>query len=194
MTAVTAGVTGPPRRSFWRRSMNSRTAYTFMLPALLVMAIITFYPLVFQVWMSFTDYGLKNLKPTAPPPNYVGFDNYIQILDNNIVLPNFDFLRILTFNLFWAFSNVVIHVILGVAIAICSTSRGSGSGPSTGPSTSCRSSFRRSLWRRSGGTCSTRSTGPSTSSSTAPSVCCSSCRRSRWTGSRSPTRSSPLAR
>jgi arabinogalactan oligomer/maltooligosaccharide transport system permease protein len=118
MTAVTAGIAGPPRRSFWRRSMNTRTAYAFMLPALLVMIVITFYPLVFQVWMSFTDYGLKNLKPTAPAPNYVGIDNYIRILNNNIVIPNFDFLRILTFNLFWAFTNVVIHVILGVAIAI----------------------------------------------------------------------------
>ncbi len=118
MTAATAGVAGPPRRSFWRRSLNARTAYTFMLPALLVMAVITFYPLVFQIWMSFTDYGLRNLKATSPAPNYVGIDNYVRILGNNIVIPNFDFLRVLTFNLFWAFTNVIIHVILGVAIAL----------------------------------------------------------------------------
>ena len=118
MTAATAGVAGPPRRSLWRRSVNTRTAYLFLLPALLVMLVITFYPLVYQVWMSFTDYGLKNLKSTAPPPNYVGFDNYIRILNNDIVIPNFDFLRILTFNLFWAFTNVIIHVVLGVAIAL----------------------------------------------------------------------------
>ncbi len=118
MTAATAGVAGPPRRSFWRRSLNARTAYTFMLPALLVMAVITFYPLVYQIWMSFTDYGLRNLKATSPAPNYVGINNYIRILDNNIVIPNFDFLRVLTFNLFWAFTNVIIHVVLGVAIAL----------------------------------------------------------------------------
>ena len=118
MTAASAGASGPPRRSFWRRTVNTRTAYAFLFPALLVMAVITFYPLVFQVWMSFTDYGLKNLKATSPAPNYVGFDNYIRILNNNIVIPNFDFLRILTFNLVWAFVNVVIHVILGVAIAL----------------------------------------------------------------------------
>jgi arabinogalactan oligomer / maltooligosaccharide transport system permease protein len=107
-----------PRASWWRRTGGNRTAYLFLAPALLVMAIITFYPLVFQVWLSFTDYGLRNLRVNSPAPNYVGVDNYLRILDNNIVLPNFDFIRILVFNLFWAFSNVVLHVVLGVAIAL----------------------------------------------------------------------------
>ncbi len=106
------------RPSLWRRSRDTRTAYLFLLPALLVMAVITFYPLVFQIYMSFTDYGLKNLSAKAPPPNVIGFQNYARILDNNIVIPNFDFLRILVFNLWWAFSNVAIHVVLGVAIAL----------------------------------------------------------------------------
>jgi arabinogalactan oligomer/maltooligosaccharide transport system permease protein len=117
MTGIVATSATPPP-SLWRQSQNARTAYLFILPALLVMLIITFYPLVFQVWMSFTNYGLTNLRSTAPPPDYVGADNYVRILQNNIVLPNFDFVRILVFNLFWAFSNVVIHVILGVAVAL----------------------------------------------------------------------------
>ncbi|HXX60251.1 MAG TPA: sugar ABC transporter permease [Candidatus Sulfotelmatobacter sp.] len=126
MSAIAATPTTAmtPRRSRWRRSQNARTAYLFLLPALLVMAVITFYPLVFQVWMSFTDFGLANLSAKAPLPNIVGFDNYIRILQNNIVIPNFDFLRILTFNLFWAFSNVVIHVVLGVLIAIVLNTNG----------------------------------------------------------------------
>ncbi|TME09449.1 MAG: sugar ABC transporter permease [Chloroflexi bacterium] len=120
MTAVAAspGAIVPARPSRWRRARDTRTAYLFLLPALLVMAIITFYPLVFQVYMSFTDYGLKNLATKAPAPDVVGFDNYLRILNNDIVIPNFDFVRILVFNLWWAFSNVVIHVVLGVAIAL----------------------------------------------------------------------------
>ncbi|MEA2622802.1 MAG: arabinogalactan oligomer / maltooligosaccharide transport system permease protein [Chloroflexota bacterium] len=119
MTAIATVRAATPRRpGIWQRTRKTRTAYLFLLPALLVMAIITFYPLVFQVWMSFTDYGLTNLKSTAPPPNLVGFTNYQRILNNNIVLPNFDFVRILVFNLWWALSNVVIHVVLGVAIAL----------------------------------------------------------------------------
>ena len=117
MTAVAAGVAAP-RRSWRQRTQTTRTAYLFLLPALLVMAIITFYPLVFQIYIAFTDFQLKNLRPGAPGANIVGLQNFTRILDNNIVIPNFDFLRILTFNLFWAFSNVIIHVILGVAIAL----------------------------------------------------------------------------
>jgi arabinogalactan oligomer/maltooligosaccharide transport system permease protein len=117
MTAVAAGVAAP-RRSWRQRSQTTRTAYVFLLPALLVMAIITFYPLVFQIWMAFTDFQLKNLRPGSPGPNIVGLQNFTRILDSNIVIPNFDFLRILTFNLFWAFSNVIVHVVLGVAIAL----------------------------------------------------------------------------
>jgi arabinogalactan oligomer / maltooligosaccharide transport system permease protein len=116
--SATAAAAARPRRSWWGRTGGNRTAYAFLAPALLVMAIITFYPLVFQVWLSFTDYGLRNLRVNAPSPNIVGFDNYIRILDNDIVLPNFEFLRVLIFNLFWAFSNVVLHVVLGVAIAL----------------------------------------------------------------------------
>ena len=125
MTAV-AATTGSqvPRQTLWRRSRETRAAYLFLLPALLVMAVITFYPLVFQVYMSFTDYGLKNLRAGAPDPAFIGLQNYGRILDNNIVIPNFDFLRILVFNLWWALSNVVIHVVLGVAIALLLNTKG----------------------------------------------------------------------
>ena len=60
-TAVT-----PTRRSWWKRGQNTRTAYLFLLPAMLVMAVITFYPLVFQVLMSFTDYSLGNFRGKPP--------------------------------------------------------------------------------------------------------------------------------
>jgi arabinogalactan oligomer / maltooligosaccharide transport system permease protein len=118
MTAVAAGQAVAPGRPWRQRTQGTRTAYLFLLPALLLMAIITFYPLVFQVWMAFTDFQLRNLRPTAPGPNFVGLQNFTRILDSNIVIPNFDFLRILTFNLFWALSNVIIHVVIGVAIAL----------------------------------------------------------------------------
>jgi arabinogalactan oligomer / maltooligosaccharide transport system permease protein len=124
MSVTTAGAASPPRRSLWRRSVNARTAYAFLLPALIVMIVITFYPLVFQVWMSFTSYGLANLKAGSPAPPYVGFDNYVRILNNDIVIPNFDFVRVLVFNLFWAFSNVIFHVVFGVAVALLLNVRG----------------------------------------------------------------------
>jgi arabinogalactan oligomer/maltooligosaccharide transport system permease protein len=89
----------------------------YLLPAFLVMGIITFYPLLFQTYMSFTDFGLGNLSGKVSP-NVVGLDNYQQIVGSKLDIPNFEFMRLLFFNLFWAFSNVIIHVVLGVAIAL----------------------------------------------------------------------------
>ena len=121
MTAPAIQLPQAPRRR--RVSPDTRTALLYILPAFLVMGIITFYPLVFQTWMSFTDFGLKNLSGKVPP-NVVGVDNYIQIVQSKLNIPNFEFLRLLFFNLFWAFSNVVIHVILGVAIAVLLNTNG----------------------------------------------------------------------
>jgi arabinogalactan oligomer/maltooligosaccharide transport system permease protein len=107
----------PSTRSRRRLRPDTRTAVLYLLPAFLVMGVITFYPLLFQTWMSFTDFKLGNLSGKVPP-NLVGLDNYSQIVQSKLNIPNFEFVRLLFFNLFWAFSNVVIHVVLGVAIAL----------------------------------------------------------------------------
>ncbi|HEX2755246.1 MAG TPA: sugar ABC transporter permease, partial [Candidatus Limnocylindrales bacterium] len=121
MTAPAITLAQPRRRR--RFSPDTRTALFYLLPAFLVMGVITFYPLLFQTWMSFTDFGLKNLSGKVAP-NLVGADNYVQIVQSKLNIPNFEFLRLLFFNLFWAFSNVVIHVILGVGIAILLNTNG----------------------------------------------------------------------
>lgn len=92
--------------------------YVYLIPAFLVMGVITYYPMIYQVWMSFTNYGLKNLRFDAPLPDYVGFANYVNIFTNQLGLSYFDFLKMLGFNLFWTFSNVIIHVALGIFIAV----------------------------------------------------------------------------
>lgn len=119
MTAASTIAPAPVRRrSLWARTREARTAYLYLLPALIVMGAITFYPLAFQVWMSFTDFALRNLRPGAPPPPFVGFDNYADILRSQLAIPNFNFVRLILFNLWWALSNVVVHVVLGVLIAV----------------------------------------------------------------------------
>ncbi len=117
-------LTKPPRQSWWRRSSNGRLVILYLLPAILIMGIITLYPLLFQVWLSFTDYGVKNLRVGSPPPNMVGFSNYQDIFTSELGIPNFEFLRLIIYNLFWALSNVVIHVILGVLIAVLLNTKG----------------------------------------------------------------------
>ncbi len=115
--------TAPKPSSFkvwWQRTSRTRSAYIYLIPALVVMGVITFYPMFYQVWMSFTDYGIKNLRWDSPAPNWVGVKNYIDIFTGVIAdkLPNFDFLKLLGFNLIWTFTNVPIHVVLGVLIAV----------------------------------------------------------------------------
>ena len=69
-------------------------------------------------------YGLKNLRVDSPLPNIVGLQNYIDILTGAIPISNFDFLYTLFFNLFWTFSNVVFHVVIGVLIAVLLNAKG----------------------------------------------------------------------
>ncbi len=107
-----------------RLKPETKLAILYILPAFLIMGIITFFPLLYQTWMSFTDYTLENLPPRGVAPNMVGLDNYVRVLTTDLNIPNYDFGRILTFNLFWAFSNVVIHVILGVLIAVLLNTQG----------------------------------------------------------------------
>ncbi len=109
-----------PHRSFWRVA----NPYLYLIPAILVMAIITYYPMAYGLWMSFTDYGLKNLRVNSPAPNIVGLQNYIDILTGAVPIPNFNFLYTLGFNLWWTFSNVIFHVVLGVLIAVLLNARG----------------------------------------------------------------------
>jgi arabinogalactan oligomer / maltooligosaccharide transport system permease protein len=103
---------------------DGRLALLYVLPAFLIMGIITFYPLLFQTYMAFTNYTLENLPPRGEPATFVGLDNFIKILTGNLNIPNFNFWRTLAFNLWWAFSNVVIHVILGVLIAVLLNTKG----------------------------------------------------------------------
>lgn len=114
-------VVSAPRASFWQRTRDSRTAYLYLLPAGIIMTLISFWPMIFQVYLSFTDYGVKNLRVGSPAPNFIGLDNYINVLTGDAIkpyIPTFDFLRILLFDLWWALSNVVIHIVLGVLIAV----------------------------------------------------------------------------
>jgi arabinogalactan oligomer/maltooligosaccharide transport system permease protein len=82
------------------------------------MGVITAYPIGFQIWMSFTNYRLANLNPRNPPATFIGLDNYANIITSNLPITNYDFWRLLTFNIWWALSNVVFHVTIGIIVAL----------------------------------------------------------------------------
>jgi arabinogalactan oligomer/maltooligosaccharide transport system permease protein len=114
-----------PQRSRGIRTQRTIQPYLYLVPAFLVMAIITFYPLFFQVWMSFHDFGQINFRVRNPvPAEFVGLDNYVRIATSKLQIPNFEFVRLVLFNLWWAFSNVVVHVVIGVLVAVVLNTRG----------------------------------------------------------------------
>ncbi len=116
--AITEAATSAPAGSR-RGAPRWLTAYLYILPATLIMAAITYWPILFQVYMSFTDYGLRNLRFDAPAANFVGLENFISLITNGVtVIPNFSFWGMLAFNLFWTFSNVIFHVTIGILIAV----------------------------------------------------------------------------
>lgn len=127
--AVTAGE--PKGKSLGRLIRDSRTAWLYILPAGLLMAVITLFPQLFQVWMAFTDFRIGNLRFNLfntetwaqYTPDWVGLDNFIKILNSSLAIENYNFLRLLIFNLIWTFSNVIVHVALGVVIALALNSK-----------------------------------------------------------------------
>jgi len=129
MAATTSGLpktpSAPPSvfQDWWRRSTNNRVAYLYLLPAFLVMGFVTFYPMGYQLWMSFTDYGVTSLNPNSPryvEPQSVGIKNYTDIFQGALAakIQNFDFWNLLAFNLLWTFTNVPFHLVIGVLIAV----------------------------------------------------------------------------
>jgi arabinogalactan oligomer/maltooligosaccharide transport system permease protein len=101
---------------FARTVWESRQAYIYILPAFIIMAFITFYPIGYQLWMAFTNFRLEHLR--LQNPDVVGFQNFLQILRSGLPVPNFSFGRILIFNIVWTFVNVFLHAALGIAIAL----------------------------------------------------------------------------
>ena len=105
---------------------STALAWAYIAPAGVLMAVITLFPQVFQVWMAFTDFRIQNLRfnlfDTSTweqfSPEWVGLENFVKIINSSLALPNYDFDRMLVFNIVWALSNVAIHVTLGMLIAI----------------------------------------------------------------------------
>ncbi len=109
LQTVTAGGSG----ARWRQYA---LPYLYIAPAAVILAIITFYPIFYSVYLSFTNFGLKNLRGT--PPDWVWFRNYERIIRGELPITNFDFWRILSFNLTWTIVNVFFHVVIGIAVAL----------------------------------------------------------------------------
>jgi arabinogalactan oligomer/maltooligosaccharide transport system permease protein len=110
--ASTENAPGAAHRSGRRRKDAFKLLpYYYVGPALILMAVITFYPLFYQIYLSFFNLKAANLLAGAKP---VGLENYRDILGSL----DSDFYVVTLRTVLWTVINVFFHITLGVFLAI----------------------------------------------------------------------------
>ena len=87
---------------------QKRAGYGFILPALLVLFFIGLYPLLYQIYLSFTDWYLLR----SPVPIFHGLAGFERLLNDEVVWES------LSRTLIWTIGTVIIEFLLGLTIAL----------------------------------------------------------------------------
>ena len=82
---------------------KSKLAHFYVAPALLSLAILTFYPVIYGFWLAFTDANQTQLGDQS----FIGFDNFWEVFASD------GFLRVTLFTLVWTVVNVSAHIGIG---------------------------------------------------------------------------------
>jgi len=85
-----------------------RSAYIYIAPAVLGMVLLTFYPVLYGFFLSFTDYSLSY----SQEYHFVGLENYINVLFTP------DFSLVFTTTIIWTVGCVLLHVLIGIFLAV----------------------------------------------------------------------------
>jgi len=88
--------------------MQRVSAWPFLLPALLVLALTTGWPLLRSLWLGFTDASLSS----GEAPRFVGFDNYIALAADPA------WWRAVRNTLVFVIASVGLETVLGLLIAL----------------------------------------------------------------------------
>ena len=88
--------------------VNSRLAQLYIAPAMLALAILTFYPVIYGFWLSFTDADQTHLGEQT----FIGLSNFWDVFASS------GFIRVTLFTLVWTIANVTAHIGLGLFLAL----------------------------------------------------------------------------
>ena len=91
-----------------REARLNRKAYLYILPALLGLVALTFYPVFYGFYLSFTD----RVGSQAPTQNFIGLENYVRVFATP------DFALVTTTTVVWTVVNVLFHVTIGLLLAV----------------------------------------------------------------------------
>ena len=107
--------------SSWRRQRRV-AAYLFIAPALLIVVAVSLYPIIYQVWLSFTSwYLLQN-----PLPVWNGLDGYRRLVADPLVWQSLGRTGV------WTIGTVVLEYAIGLPIALLLNRRSWVTGALTG--------------------------------------------------------------
>jgi ABC-type sugar transport system permease subunit len=81
--------------------------WAFLLPGLVVYAVFLVWPALRSIWISFTDWD-----GFSPTQNFIGLDNYAQLLRDPVVAQAF------RNNIIWTVVIIVVPVVLGLTLAV----------------------------------------------------------------------------
>ena len=92
---------------------RGKLAHAYIAPALIALAVLTFYPVIYGIWLSFTNADQSHLGDNA----WIGIENFVTVLTST------GFLRVTLFTLIWTLTNVIAHVGLGLGLALALDNR-----------------------------------------------------------------------
>jgi ABC-type sugar transport system permease subunit len=106
-----------------RSLIKHRMAYGYILPAMLGVFLLVFFPFIYAILIGFTNYGLADFSVPVWDyftefNNYIGFGNFINILSEVSFTDYNNFYFTLLHTIIWTISNVVLHVGIGVILAL----------------------------------------------------------------------------
>ena len=88
--------------------LHAKSAHVYIAPAMLALAVLTFYPVLYGFWLSFTDADATRLGDQS----FIGLVNFIEVFTAS------GFLRVTLFTLVWTIVNVTAHIGLGLFLAM----------------------------------------------------------------------------
>ena len=88
--------------------LHAKSAHVYIAPAMLALAVLTFYPVLYGFWLSFTDADATRLGDQS----FIGLVNFIEVFTAS------GFLRVTLFTLVWTVVNVTAHIGLGLFLAM----------------------------------------------------------------------------
>ena len=91
-----------------KKKTSSKGAHFYIAPALMALAVLTFYPVFYGFYLSVTNANQTRLGDES----YIGFSNFVEVFTSQ------GFLTVTIFTLVWTLSNVIAHIAIGLFLAV----------------------------------------------------------------------------